>query len=140
MTLKDDIREYVFTYDHVSYVELENRFGEQVIGEYAIYLDNKGSSNMLIWTGMSEELSMAIQELVAEQKIEHLPCSAVVYGLDGRILALPVATKIKKYTTPHWLPCVLSTHGANRREIDRLKGKKPIRVLPVHDAKAKYIE
>jgi hypothetical protein len=120
--LKERIRVFVLSYDHCSFVEIMEIAGPEHKGDAEIY---KGDPNLIMWAGVSEELARAITSLELEGQIEIRPCETyvgpksqnplpLVYLTDGGLLRLPVAKhplvgdKVRKYKTPHWLPCVLS--------------------------------
>lgn len=78
-----------------------------------------GESNVVLWAGMSDALVAALQALRDENAINLVPCSSLVYVIDGALLQLPLAKRIPKrgYAEPHWAPCVLKS--AHPRKVSK---------------------
>ncbi len=79
-------------------------------GEYK--LEHPHFENIFFWVNMSENYVEAIKTLLSQDKIKITPCHIAVYLMDGKVPALPQATKAKSYKKPHWLPCVVE-RGVN---------------------------
>jgi hypothetical protein len=94
----------------VSFVELMQAAGEDAGGDYSI--GNREFPNILFWAGVSEEFADAMDQLRTERLIEYTLTSPLVYLVDGRTLALPLAKRAHAYKSPHWLPmCVRLAPG-----------------------------
>ena len=108
--LKERILEFVKERRHVSFVEIQDKFGR---GDTAIEIEG----NVILWANLKEEVVSAIIELLNERKLYANPTSVLVYAVDGRILKLPIAKRIPKdgYKEPHWLPVVLDIEPPKRR-------------------------
>jgi hypothetical protein len=61
---------------------------------------------IVLWDGMSHEFCQLMQELVSEHVLKYSPTEWLVYMADRVILTLPLATEVKEYQEPHWLPVV----------------------------------
>jgi len=109
MTLKEKIAEMVVSLGGVSFVELSGipGFG----GDREMCIESK---NIVLWCGVSREACEAIEELKAEGVIEARPTSRLVYMLDGRVPALPLAKQNRAYKSPHWCPITFSTPRRKR--------------------------
>lgn len=87
--------------------ELEN-LRIQVKGERELYIKN----NLIIWEHTNSDFNSAIVELLQLDKIEIKQLSGrdalLVYAYSGVIPDLPIATKLKDYSTPHWLPVIIN--------------------------------
>ena len=108
-SLRERIRDYVLSTDHVSFAELGNRFGAAFrdAGESGAELC-KGD-NVVLWSGLTPEAVEAICGLLNDGELEISPCGPLVYLLDGVTLSLPILKRPprKPLTKPHWVPAVL---------------------------------
>jgi hypothetical protein len=94
--------------DHVSFVELEKRFGAKARGHWTMTMAS--DDKVVLWGGMSDELSTAIRNLSDLHLVELRPASSpLTYVLDGRIPDLPVFEGVPEggLQEPHWLPTLL---------------------------------
>ena len=64
--------------------------------------------NLVIWHGLSPEAVDEMQELEESEVIRFSRTDAERYALDGFTSTLPVAQRVSKYRTPHWLPVLIS--------------------------------
>jgi len=104
-----DIKEEIYIYEFikenrgVSFAEIEGKFGS---GNATIELKDK---NIIIWSGLKDDVADDIIELINEEKIYAHPTSSVIYILDGKALRLPIAKDPPKegYKELHRLPVVL---------------------------------
>jgi hypothetical protein len=66
--------------------------------------------NVFIWDGVSQELIDAFNQLLKAELVDWVPCSTLVYIVDGEIPRLPVVKSVRKngYAKPHWLPTALN--------------------------------
>lgn len=65
-------------------------------------------ANLVIWRGLSPEAMDEMQELEEGEVIRFSRTDADRYALDGFTATLPVAQRVSKYRTPHWLPVLIS--------------------------------
>ncbi len=65
-------------------------------------------TNIIFWTGMSEDMALALMSLVQDKIIEITPCSSDVYLVAGNYPDYPLANGYHPYESFHWLPVVLS--------------------------------
>lgn len=118
--LADAIEAYIRQYDHVTFVELLSRLEPfaDVRGDFGLELRD----NVVLWAGMSESFTDAIEQLRAEKRVWPTPTVWLTYMIDGGSLSLPIAKRIPKggYKKPHWLPVCLRViepnglHGGRR--------------------------
>jgi len=99
--LKNQILNFVKKRRYVSFVEIEREFGK---GEEMLY---DPDTNIVYWGNLKPEVCDAIIELINEGKLYIRPCTVFVYLVDGKVLGLPIARRIRKYKRLHWLPVVL---------------------------------
>jgi hypothetical protein len=65
--------------------------------------------NIVFWGGISEEAVDALNALVYVEKRAHWhPCTPLIYLIDGAMVRLPIARKMKVYKKPHWCPMTLN--------------------------------
>ena len=123
--LADAILEHVRDYPGTSFPELLRHLSEYtpVAGNFA--LTTKNDPNFVFWTGMSESLVTALQDLLTTQRLFVHPTTPLTYFIDGGMLRLPVIKRPPKqpYRTPHWCPVTLrltpvqaQKAGARRRK------------------------
>jgi len=65
-------------------------------------------ANLVIWRGLSLEAVDELEELEQSEVIRFSRTDEKRYALDGFTSTLPVAQRISKYRTPHWLPVLVS--------------------------------
>ena len=109
-----------FIHEHIgcSFVEIE-RFFEQNKWlrespdgmEFSLATTELGKRNIIFWATKNEELADCIGRLMTSKRILIRPCPVLTYGLDGKILGFPIATRLMQYKTTHWLPVVVNTIG-----------------------------
>jgi hypothetical protein len=113
--LKEEIYNFVKTRRFVSFAEIVLQFGE---GDETIELKDY---NIVLWANLRSDVAEAILELLRERKLFLIPTHVLVYIIDGRVLSLPVAKRLRKYKKLHWLPVVLDIEppkdvGRKKRE------------------------
>ena len=102
--MSDDLlRLLKFRGDGLSFAEIL-RFIPRAAGDRSIEL---GKKNLLIWTGVSQELIDTINELEKLGLAELKGCSQLTYLADGSVLNLPLARNFRDYKSPHWVPSML---------------------------------
>ncbi len=89
--------------DNVSFAELM-RVIPNSAGERMMFTDN---DSVIIWGGVSQEFAEAVEDLLREGHIVAKPTTTMVYQADRIVLDFPIATRVGKYKTEHWLPVVL---------------------------------
>ena len=84
ITLKNEIAKMIRTYGSVTFAELEQIPGFK--GDICQVLVNKRLNyEILIWPGLSEEASTAMDKLLAEKAITASTCNILAYFSDGRV-------------------------------------------------------
>jgi hypothetical protein len=105
------ILQFVEHRDWVSFPELQNHFSSfmETNGNYELSLGNDW--NLVIWSGISQELGDTVLKLIREKRLFYHPADTLTYFIDGGILKLPLATRPPKggYKKPHWVPVCLRT-------------------------------
>jgi hypothetical protein len=105
MALEDAILNYVKNKNGgVSFAELCSRING-FEGEYEFGILNK---NIVFWHCISIEAIKSIGSLFSEKKIKIEPCAPLIYIIDGRYPALPVAKHDIGYKSSRWLPVVFN--------------------------------
>lgn len=88
----------------ISFVEMET-----IDGFCGDYTWSRSDTNLILWDGISEDGQRALRELLDENQICGSTCSPLVYMIDGKALALPIAKNARKaYKNPRWLPLVFN--------------------------------
>lgn len=64
--------------------------------------------NVILWPALSQNAIDALNALMAEGEIVMTGASQLSYFMDGKRPALPVATGLKAYKSPRWLPVCFS--------------------------------
>ena len=86
--------------------DLEN-IDIQAKGDRVLYL----KENLIIWENCTTDFNNAIIELINADKITLHPLSQskaeLVYAFGGVIPDIPVADRIEKYVSPHWMPTII---------------------------------
>lgn len=79
-------------------------------GEHTFVSDQ--DPNVILWPGISDEASEAMQRLRSENRIFMHPASTITYIVDGAVPGLPVAKRppAQGYKKPHWLPVCFCTY------------------------------
>jgi hypothetical protein len=101
--LAEKILGLVLKYGDQSFANLASELPEFHDGNFAIDLFD----NLVIWNGVTIEAADAIRELREADAIYFSAVPLMVYHIDGRALGMPIATKLRRYKTPHWLPIIL---------------------------------
>ena len=86
-----------------SFVELEKINGFAGSQEMVI-----GDKNIVIWSSISEEAIMALDELRLNETINIVETSPLTYHADGTLLSYPLAKKNRKYKNSRWLPSAIN--------------------------------
>ena len=99
----------VAAYDHVSFAEISRKFKPylETEGDHAIC--SNLDPNIILFYGLSEGLADAILKVLSGGQVEIAPCSWLIYMIDGRLPAMPLAKRPPKagYKNPCWVPVVL---------------------------------
>jgi hypothetical protein len=119
-TISDRMLAYIRDTDHVSFAELSRRFPECREGDYALTL----GENLILWAGLSQEASKALNALLENGVIHAKPCAMLIYLIDGAIPKYPVAKRNVPYKKPHWLPVTLRPGPNPKRE--RAKARRAV--------------
>ena len=115
MTTKESleiaIRALLEKTDHCSFVEIErelDRLGLEYSGQLCIHLPEY--ENIILWAGMSKDYTEAIRGLMKD--FCTVPCSPLVYMIDGKCLTFPLVKSLRQYRTEHWQSCVFRSRQA----------------------------
>jgi hypothetical protein len=115
------IVDYVREYKGVTFVEIERILKDNDIpvkGEAQFgWLDQ----NILFWGGMSKEMLDIVEHLIRTKQIYCHPASVLIYLADGRIPAMPIAKKDKKYKESHWLPICFNVTPPVMKEVNNIE-------------------
>ena len=93
--------------------ELYKNFPKEIIeGDY-MWIDG---TNVLWWTGISQEFVFAMAHLTRSKQISIRPAHLLIYMVDGCILNYPQVEEYPKegYKTPHWLPLIIDKYSNNK--------------------------
>src|SRR5260221_14420026 len=103
--MKEQIKELIYRRDNVSFAELMCTIPESS-GERAVFHHN---DSLVLWEGVSDEFSKAIQHLIRDREIIVKPTIIDTYLADRSKSpgGYPVAKKVRRYVKPHWFPAVL---------------------------------
>lgn len=101
--LKDRVYAYIKEFEHVTFYEIEERFGA---GNFMTTTTGLEKLNIVLWVGLSKEAAGAIRELRNEELIAYTPSNIITYAITGPVLNIPhVKTdRTKRYKKQHWLP------------------------------------
>lgn len=97
--------EKVEGYGYVTFGELTNRFFPEHVGDRSLELSDY--KNLVLWTGLSDELVEAVSSAIAEGQLHLWPATDMTYLLDGFHLNLPEAKRVQPYKEPHWIKMCL---------------------------------
>jgi hypothetical protein len=75
------------------------------------FIAASGHPNLVLWDSISPGAALALSALLREKKVHYQITSALSYEIEGRILALPLATAFRKYDERRWLPVTLHPGG-----------------------------
>jgi hypothetical protein len=103
VTLKQRLFQYIKVTARVSFAELAQDFPEFREGKIAVFL----RENLIVWVDLTEEASMAMAQLIQEDRIDLRATDVLTYAIDGHLLDLPIAHEVRDYDTPHWMPATL---------------------------------
>lgn len=78
-----------------------------------------GDKNIFLWVGVSKNAITALDQLAADDIIDIVGTSELVYIADGGGLEYPLAKSIRKYKSPRWLPSVINKGRMFAAHIDK---------------------
>jgi len=99
--------------DHVTFAELSRLDGFS--GDLQIWINHDRVSNVIIWSGISQEGVDALETIRQEGEYEMTPTPILTYLIDGAALNLPIAKSARHYKKPHWSPTVLRRRKGSAR-------------------------
>lgn len=111
--MKEQILDFIRERRHVSFVELERLLGDQMDGDYALWI---GNENIILWSGVSQQFADTFNDLVRTGAVRLVPASLFIYLADGKVLGLPLVKGRYRYKQPHWLPVTLDIPEGKGRE------------------------
>lgn len=98
--------EYLRRCDAAPFPKLQADFAQflTTTGEQGLAL--RGDPNVVLWSGMSQELAELLSSLIAQRRIYIHPASTEVYKALGKGVKLPLLEKLndEKQPKPVWLP------------------------------------
>lgn len=103
--LLEQIKEKL-SWGSVSFAELSRIEGFN--GDLEIKLNHPSVSNVVLWSGLSEEAIEALEVIRKEGEYIISPSTILVYLMDGVSLNLPIAKSKRHYKKPHWAPVVFT--------------------------------
>jgi len=107
MILLEKIKKYIDdNRGGVSFAELSKIDGFN--GDREISFDSAKFSNIIVWSGVSEEAVSSLRKLVDNKSYHFHPTSSLTYMADGAMLNIPIAKSVRHYKTPHWIPTVIN--------------------------------
>lgn len=109
--------EFIADRGGVSFAEIARRF--DCAGDVGLEL----KPNLLLWVG-SQQLSDALRELIKRGDVTMKVAPALVYLLDGCVMPMPMAARVRGYAKPHWLPVVLDAAPAIRARRAEARAKE----------------
>ena len=115
MTLTNKILRLIEERKNVSFAELA-RMVDGFSGDKEVSLNGEGYSNIILWSGISDEAIDALMSLTANGKIHPVPAHILVYLADGAVLKLPIARTRRHYKKPHWIPTVYNPGPEPKRK------------------------
>lgn len=107
MTVEDMSQQmvaFVAMHDRISFTELVEACGSEARGDLTLEL----RPNLVLWSGVSQVFSDAFT--LASHLIVVIPQKREV-GVEPSGAALPIASSVRGYKEPHWLPTALRLRG-----------------------------
>ena len=109
-SLADAVAKLVEQTDWVTFMQVA-RFLEQqgVPWRGDVNLSMATDSNVLLWSGMSQQMSDVLVRLIDERRVFFHRSSVAAYHVHGGTLMLPLAGEPEEggLQKPHWLPVAL---------------------------------
>jgi hypothetical protein len=62
----------------------------------------------MLWPNLSKEAVAVLRDLISSGEICAKPTCILTYAIDGATLNMPLATQLRNYKTPRWLPVVFN--------------------------------
>lgn len=93
-----------------SFPELEQYFGNEDIewrGDLSLTW-NEFADFLVLWQGWNIEVIKALAGLQSDGVLFFRLMTTIDLFCSGKALNLPIANRVIKYKTPHWLPVMLS--------------------------------
>jgi len=91
----------------VSFVELSKHI-DGFMGDCAYMANAEKCPNIILWNGISENAWRALCELLLAEVLDVKSCSYLTYLLDGSVMRLPIAKRLRGYKKLHWMPVVFN--------------------------------
>jgi len=104
---KDQLIEFIGDRKGVSFVEVERRFPEIMVGQPMVWENDK---NWVYWEGWNADAWSLMHDLKRDKVLDFDPCSMLIYLIDGKALELPMVKSMRSYKTPHWMPLTMCLH------------------------------
>ena len=91
--------------DHVTFAELSQL--DSFCGDLQLLVNHDKVSNIVIWSGMSQEAVDALEVIRKEGEYKLISTPVLTYLIDGAAPNLPIAKRARHYKKPHWSPALL---------------------------------
>lgn len=102
----EDLAKFIKTRPGISFVDLVNRYGESIKGQYALTLEDGQQNAVIIWPNLSERFCDVFNTLRSEGVFHLHTTSTIVYYVDGLVPNIPLYRKGSK-KQEQWVPTVL---------------------------------
>lgn len=96
--------------DGVSFVDIENAFalnGFDFKGNFLISTTVAEEKNIVFWGGWNKDACEAFYNALKKSNANYIRSHHLIYYMDGKIMNIPVAKRIRKYKSMHWLPVIM---------------------------------
>lgn len=104
----EEIEKYIIDTGTVTFAEIERQWPDLFGGGVSVSFPAFQENNIYLWFDFTEQGADVLEQIRQRGKIKSLPTDRFVYLLDGRVPDVPVATSMRKYKTPRWLPVCFS--------------------------------
>ena len=104
--LEEEVYNFINRTQGTSFVEIENKFPE-LFGEGFI-LHHTDYPSIIFWIDFSKIGVEIFKRLLSDKKIQIDQTPLLVYYMDGKVLNIPIAKKLREYKTDRWMPTVLN--------------------------------
>lgn len=106
----------------------------QLFGQGDAILINATVHNVVCAFGMSDELAVALNNLLDVGEVVDIPCTPEEYSFDGAILNLPLTDglmPVEGYAEPHWQPIMYTTYENAINYLDIALKDDPVQLAEV---------
>ena len=96
--------------DGVSFVDIEDAFALNAFdfkGTYLISTTIAEEKNIVFWGGWNKDACEVFYNALQKSNANYIRTNYMLYYIDGKIMNIPIAKRIRKYKQMHWLPVVM---------------------------------